>query len=296
MKRWVVGLAMVVWPTLVSGQVRTWTDDTGKHKTEAEFISHEDGVVKLKKADGQVVELPLERLSGADREWVGRQSLSPDVKAYFEQVDRQRVEAITEAEAQLEKEQANIKKLQRAKDRRGVLKAKEEVRLLRERLESLRENDPPFMPKLDLRNLKVGDVGVLDVPETGGITPLWSLEVVDVVDEDEFLAVCSYSTTRTVVNRDTGVSVRRPGPRAREPVLWIRGLPTHDVASGDKLVPQWIRSLPHLPANGGKLVPHEPFRVAGTRQYETAGGGLNTVRVLELITLPDKHPPSPSGP
>jgi hypothetical protein len=52
-------------------EVRIWTDSTGKHKTEAEFVSYDDGVVTLRKpGTDKTVKLPLERLSDADQEYV----------------------------------------------------------------------------------------------------------------------------------------------------------------------------------------------------------------------------------
>jgi len=50
--------------------VRTWTDSTGQHQTEAELVDFRDGVVRLKRADGQVVSIDLETLSAADQAFV----------------------------------------------------------------------------------------------------------------------------------------------------------------------------------------------------------------------------------
>ncbi|HUT93555.1 MAG TPA: SHD1 domain-containing protein [Thermoguttaceae bacterium] len=50
--------------------VRTWTDSTGEHQTEAELVDLRDGVVRLKRADGQVVSIDLETLSAADQAFV----------------------------------------------------------------------------------------------------------------------------------------------------------------------------------------------------------------------------------
>ncbi len=49
---------------------RTWTDSTGKYKVEASLVELKDGQVTLKKPDGQVVAIPLERLSEADQQFV----------------------------------------------------------------------------------------------------------------------------------------------------------------------------------------------------------------------------------
>jgi len=46
---------------------RTWTDATGTYKIEAELVRVADGKVELKKADGTVVSVPLDKLSAADQ-------------------------------------------------------------------------------------------------------------------------------------------------------------------------------------------------------------------------------------
>lgn len=46
---------------------RTWTDSTGKHNTEAVFLSLENGKVRLRKRDGKEIVVPIVRLSEADQ-------------------------------------------------------------------------------------------------------------------------------------------------------------------------------------------------------------------------------------
>ena len=46
---------------------RTWTDRTGKFRIEAEFVGEADGVVTLRKEDGEEIEVPLDKLSAADK-------------------------------------------------------------------------------------------------------------------------------------------------------------------------------------------------------------------------------------
>ncbi|MBN1588015.1 MAG: hypothetical protein JW888_00705 [Pirellulales bacterium] len=53
--------------------VRTWTDATGRYKTEGTFAGVESGKVKLIKADGTSINLPLEKLSQEDRQWIKNQ-------------------------------------------------------------------------------------------------------------------------------------------------------------------------------------------------------------------------------
>jgi len=46
---------------------RIWTDSTGKHSTEAAFLSLEDAKVRLRKRDGKEIVVPIVRLSEADQ-------------------------------------------------------------------------------------------------------------------------------------------------------------------------------------------------------------------------------------
>ena len=58
---------------IVRGELRTWTDVSGKYEYEAELVALQDGVVKLRLADGRTANIPLEKLSEADRVVVGRE-------------------------------------------------------------------------------------------------------------------------------------------------------------------------------------------------------------------------------
>jgi len=51
---------------------RTWQDDTSKFKIEAEFVELEDGAVRLRRRDGRIVTVPLDRLCQEDRRFVRR--------------------------------------------------------------------------------------------------------------------------------------------------------------------------------------------------------------------------------
>ena len=53
-----------------AAQTREWTDSTGSFHLQAEYLGFDDGKVRLQKADGTVIAVPLERLSQADREFV----------------------------------------------------------------------------------------------------------------------------------------------------------------------------------------------------------------------------------
>ena len=55
---------------------RQWTDKTGEFLVEAEFVSMAMGKVKLRKADGEEVTLPLEQLSATDQQWIEQEKTS----------------------------------------------------------------------------------------------------------------------------------------------------------------------------------------------------------------------------
>lgn len=56
--------------TVKDTPARTWSDTTGKFKIEASFAGKDDAGVKLKKADGQVLTVPLEKLSKEDQAFI----------------------------------------------------------------------------------------------------------------------------------------------------------------------------------------------------------------------------------
>jgi S1-C subfamily serine protease len=50
--------------------LRTWTDRTGQSKTSAEFVEASGNQVSLRRADGQLIKVPLDRLSADDQKYV----------------------------------------------------------------------------------------------------------------------------------------------------------------------------------------------------------------------------------
>jgi hypothetical protein len=50
--------------------VRTWTDSSGKFQLQAEYVGLEGEKVRLRKSDGTVIAVPLERLSTADQQFI----------------------------------------------------------------------------------------------------------------------------------------------------------------------------------------------------------------------------------
>jgi len=64
----------------IAGYAREWTSNDGK-KLEAEFISASEGQVNMKRPTGQMVTLPLSRLSAEDQAWVAQQAAGAAVPA-----------------------------------------------------------------------------------------------------------------------------------------------------------------------------------------------------------------------
>jgi hypothetical protein len=50
--------------------MRIWSDKTGKFKTEARMIAIEVDKVVLKRSDGTIINVPIDKLSDADAEFV----------------------------------------------------------------------------------------------------------------------------------------------------------------------------------------------------------------------------------
>ena len=75
-----IGISLAVVSSLTAAStdkehsLRVWTDSTGNHRVEAEFVELRDGVVCLKRKDGTLIRVPKERLSAADQAYAGRAS------------------------------------------------------------------------------------------------------------------------------------------------------------------------------------------------------------------------------
>ena len=68
-------LFFIVLGSVCHAELRTWTAVNGK-EVEAEFVSNEKGIVKLKLNSGKVFEVPLNKLSKADQDFLKAKSTS----------------------------------------------------------------------------------------------------------------------------------------------------------------------------------------------------------------------------
>ncbi|NQT40436.1 MAG: peptidoglycan DD-metalloendopeptidase family protein [Planctomycetes bacterium] len=59
-------------PSLPPPVLRTWTDGSGEHRLRAVFVDTAEGKVRLKKSDGTIITVPLDKLSPADRVYARR--------------------------------------------------------------------------------------------------------------------------------------------------------------------------------------------------------------------------------
>ncbi|TWT78506.1 Thiol-disulfide oxidoreductase ResA [Posidoniimonas polymericola] len=95
---------------------RTWTDVSGRFAIEAELVDVSDDVVRLRKADGEEVSVPLNRLSKPDREFLtdgakaagggsgvdDRKAIEASAETFFKDLrttDRKEAQALLTAEA-----------------------------------------------------------------------------------------------------------------------------------------------------------------------------------------------------
>lgn len=60
--------------------MRTWTDASGKFTVEAELASFKDGKVRLRRADGKEMTLPIGKLSADDQKFVRKHQAAPASK------------------------------------------------------------------------------------------------------------------------------------------------------------------------------------------------------------------------
>lgn len=65
-----VGPELVVAQANKYKNLRTWTDSTGQYKIKAQLVSSEDGQVNLETEEGETKQLPLDRLSKKDQEYI----------------------------------------------------------------------------------------------------------------------------------------------------------------------------------------------------------------------------------
>ncbi len=62
-------------PAEPASAIRKWTDASGTRSFNAELVSFKDGNLTLKREDGKVIELSLDKFSQADQDYV--KSLNP---------------------------------------------------------------------------------------------------------------------------------------------------------------------------------------------------------------------------
>ncbi|MHC4404478.1 MAG: WD40 repeat domain-containing protein [Planctomycetota bacterium] len=61
--------------------MRIWTDSTGRYTVEADLVDLKDGQVRLKKESGEVISVPLDKLSAADQQFAKARAVRVDQPA-----------------------------------------------------------------------------------------------------------------------------------------------------------------------------------------------------------------------
>jgi SLA1 homology domain 1, SHD1 len=77
--------AVVIVPTVLLAMAgtppgtgpRTWTDSMGRFTVEAELLDVLRDTVRLRTADGRTIDIPLDRLSERDKDYLNRQAVKP---------------------------------------------------------------------------------------------------------------------------------------------------------------------------------------------------------------------------
>ena len=73
---WFVTLGLLL-ATAYPASARKWTDKTGKFSVEADLVQVKGDKAILKKTNGKVIAVPLDRLSAADRRYLATLNDSP---------------------------------------------------------------------------------------------------------------------------------------------------------------------------------------------------------------------------
>ena len=74
--------------TIHAQQPRIWTDASRQYRTKATFVDYTDGIVRLKKSDGKVVSVPIDKLSAFDRQYafsIAKEAKSLKPRTRFDQ-------------------------------------------------------------------------------------------------------------------------------------------------------------------------------------------------------------------
>lgn len=84
-----VCLAIAITQTTTAQEdIRTWTDTSGKFRVQASLVEFDEKNVTLKRADGRIIEVPIERLSNADRLLLqSKKNKSPEPENWIALID-----------------------------------------------------------------------------------------------------------------------------------------------------------------------------------------------------------------
>lgn len=78
--RQLVLASLVSFTIAATSQARLWTDSTGQYTLDAELVAANDRTVVLQRADHELVAIPIEKLSEADREYLKSNEASDQLR------------------------------------------------------------------------------------------------------------------------------------------------------------------------------------------------------------------------
>lgn len=74
MSRRLILLVAILFSLPLSADARIWTDKTGRFRIEADYISNDGTSVRIEKPDGEIITVPIARLSLEDQAFVAKQN------------------------------------------------------------------------------------------------------------------------------------------------------------------------------------------------------------------------------
>jgi hypothetical protein len=84
--QWALAAVLVVVASSAVADARVWTDSTGKYTLDADLVTFNDRTVVLKRADHEMVAIPIEKLSETDREYLQTKEAGKTAKPHNENI------------------------------------------------------------------------------------------------------------------------------------------------------------------------------------------------------------------
>lgn len=118
---------------------------------------------------------------------VGQADVSPKAKAYSEQAERQRQEAIEAKLKSLKHISGLLDDARKRRDKRSIDRLRDDIKQTNRELGMLRKNSPAFKPFIDVSNMRVGEMGQLQFPDNVSGDTRRAFKVLQVIGDVELV-------------------------------------------------------------------------------------------------------------